>query len=1222
MKRSPLPVGAIVGPDNKYTIDRVIGLGANCVVYDAYYLDCLGNKKPVKLKECYPAVANVTRNENNLFWKEDSDKESAYARFEQSYQIASQMQNSDATKNTVVYSLDLFGHNNTKYVAMIPENGTSYDNDTSENIEEIIRTALALTNALGRYHQFGYLHLDVKPSNFIATPDHTGNGKNIALFDFDTLVPIDLINDRIIQSVSYSKGWAAPEQMQQQIGKLCPATDLFSVGSILFERIMKRQFENSDMSPLAKWEFDNRFDIKSVNPKVKRLLTDVFHKTLASNVKKRYQTADELSAALKELLDVVDGGKPFIISSFPVSTCHFVGRNVELEDLHTAVTETGKVFIFGCGGIGKSELAKRYISLYADTYDAIVFIRYAGSIAEALRSIVVNGVNNNNDELDAIEALCDSRVLLVLDNFDVASDEDVGLEHLLSLGCNLIITTRTDFSSAYPDIPYIKIGKMAQSEFRIIFESESSRTLDNEEFMELIPIIHLGEQCTLYIVLLARLLKSGDYSLKELCAKVSAGLSGLDDTEDILNTKDGIRIKQTVAKAMSELFKLTKLTPNQSEILLLLYHLDCLNLSKKQLKEIASIDNTVSVSKRINALNELIERGFIAHNVWGAIDALIISDVIKEVIDFDLNPSIIDSNVVKEFIEQEFFTSKEYISSIAYDDEIVQDKATYNFHCIFKIVVNSNLKNHSTREYFIDLLYRMLGGEESATAYIWNEYTQKIIRFLSVNSLDKAADCVTSVKANIVLLTIYCYYTRPYSDLEEDNQFKCMKIAEKSFFNALNVIEQNSLESASLIDDLCRPLAYCAVSSKSRCKLIDPHIIQRIFDLQPTCIDPNVTPFKSFGVRVFNNSNYEIFFLQQIKTLAKGMADETRKELVYKALGKIMLIGAQLPSVIDYRLGDLRKELFSICSDMFKNVEDINPLDFAPDPLNTPKYMTIGMGLECFKASFSTVMSEKYNSEKECSKSSLDFSRTDLIDFLENVQNIDSAEELYAAIERFRHFVDAASRNELSEEDKGFLSLASEKLNDKFGDSVIADDFPCYDGGISLVDAEDAEAMLHSIVAVIFCLLGDKIQVQSYLKKISEYSREYLYSIPDNAIINFENEFESDLCFWGTVNRLNQLSYANVVLPYLLDYANVVEELLSANIEYDESWMYSYYKKIVSTAITAKETLMPSSAEGRLIRAIFKDDDSEEGKALESYNDIIKEYTSKTERINDSKYHL
>lgn len=1229
MKRIPLPIGAMAGIDNKYTTDAIIGLGANCIVYDAHYLDSLGNKKPVKLKECYPIAANVTRNKNVLIWKDGSEKESAYARFEQSYQIASQMQNSDTTRSTAVYSLDLFEYNNTKYVAMIPENGISYDKDTSENIEDIIRTALALTNTVGRYHQIGYLHLDVKPSNFIATADHTGKGKNIALFDFDTLIPIDNITDKLIHSVSYSKGWAAPEQMQQQIGKLCPATDLFSIGAVLFERVMRRQVENSDMSPFAEWEYDNRFDVKSVNPKVKRLLTDIFHKTLASNVKKRYQSADELSTALKELLNVVAGGKPYIISSFPVSTCHFVGRSDEIKELHKAVTEANKVFITGCGGIGKSELAKQYKALYADKYDATVFLRYTGSIAEALRSIAIKGINI--DKLNAIEELCDSRTLLVLDNFDVAPDEEVDLDRLLSLGCKTIITTRTDFSDAYPNIPLIRIKEMARSELRIIFETESSRTLSNEEYMKLMPIFRMGEQCTFYLVMLAKLLKSGDYSLEELCDKVSSGLSALDDTEDILNTKDGIRIKQTVARAMSELFKLTRLTPNQYEMLLIIYHLGCLNLSKKQIKEIATIDNTVPVIKRMNALNELIERGFVDYNLWGSADALTISDVIRDTLEYDLSPSVADSSILKMFIERDFFVSKDYIIGIDIDDEISKDKVEYNFRCIFKIILNSYLVNRSTREYYVDLLYRMLGGEENAADYIWNEYTQRIAHFFNIYSGDMHNDATSRVKAYIVLLTVFCYQTRGLCAPEDDDRIDSIKTAEKVFYNALKVIRQNSVESSPLIDDLCRPFVYCAVQSAERCKLIDPKLLEKIFELHPMCINQNDTPFKSFGVRVFNNSNYEKLFLHQIKSQANRMDDTAREEFIFRALGKIMLNGLQVPFIIDHELYGLRKELFSVCAERFENIEEIDPLDFAPDPLGIPKHMTIGAGLLRFKASISTDISEgidlnEENSDWKLCSSGNDFITTDLHSIADAIQSIDSAEELYNAIERFRCLVDSASYEGFSEEEKDCLYLASERLLDKFSDIKIIDDFPYYDGYFFSINAEDAKAILYSINAVMFCLLKDNTKVHAFLKKVFEHSKEYICLISNEAIINFEHEEECDLSFWGAVNRLNRLSNAGVVLPYLIDYTSMVEERLRTYSKFDKSWMYSYYKKIVSTATTAKETLMqlseiPSSAEERLLWFIFRGDIPDEGEALEIYDDIIAEYTLEIEKIAGSKYH-
>ena len=280
-QRSPLSQGALV---RQYIIDKRIGEGASCLVYEAHYLDSGNHRKESILKECYPYKAGITRVGNKIIWSDPAEQDNALSRFDTAYEVAAKIQNTAGAKSVSVYSLDKFEENGTKYVATIP-NGNSYDKNESEDIADILRTALALTNAVDLYHKAGYLHLDIKPSNFIATEDQTGKGKNIMLFDVDTVVSLEDVQNGNLRSISYSKEFAAPEQKMQQTKKLCPATDLYAVGAVLFERIMKRPVECFDSGLFATWDYDSRFDAKRINPKVKRLLTEVFHKTLAANVK-------------------------------------------------------------------------------------------------------------------------------------------------------------------------------------------------------------------------------------------------------------------------------------------------------------------------------------------------------------------------------------------------------------------------------------------------------------------------------------------------------------------------------------------------------------------------------------------------------------------------------------------------------------------------------------------------------------------------------------------------------------------------------------------------------------------------------------------------------------------------------------------------------------------------------------------------------------------------
>ena len=421
MKRIPLSTGTRIQTDLLCLyIDSVIGNGASCIVYSAHYDDGFKHKKEVIIKECYPIRTSIIRQQDMLLWSSTDEMQSAFDRLQRSYDLASEMQNSDLTRSASVYTLDKISANGTQYIIMIPQHGYSYDKEKNTDISDIIRTVLALCNAVGFYHQSGFLHLDIKPSNFIAATDHTGKGKNIALFDLDTLVALDDLRNASFNGISYSKEWAAPEQKQMQISKLCPATDLFAIGAILFERIMNRMPTNADMSPFAEWEFYDRFNAKKVNPKAKCILTEVFHKTLAANVKRRYQSADELAVVLMELLDVVCSKAPYIISSIPMSTCRFVGRTEEIKQLETVLEEKNSIFITGSGGIGKTELVKQYIYQNKDKYDAIVFMVYNNSIQDCINSIVIceNG-SYCKPTVNLIKQLCDYRTLFVLERVHI-----------------------------------------------------------------------------------------------------------------------------------------------------------------------------------------------------------------------------------------------------------------------------------------------------------------------------------------------------------------------------------------------------------------------------------------------------------------------------------------------------------------------------------------------------------------------------------------------------------------------------------------------------------------------------------------------------------------------------------------------------------------------------------------------------------------------------------
>ena len=143
-QRTPLSQGA---PVRQFVVDKIIGDGASCLVYEAHYLDSGNHRKEIILKECYPYNSGTSRIGSKIVWSSLEEQEKAFQRFNNAYEIAAKIQNEAGAQSVSVYSLDKFEENGTQYVATIP-NGNSYDKTKTDDIADIIRTVLALTNAV------------------------------------------------------------------------------------------------------------------------------------------------------------------------------------------------------------------------------------------------------------------------------------------------------------------------------------------------------------------------------------------------------------------------------------------------------------------------------------------------------------------------------------------------------------------------------------------------------------------------------------------------------------------------------------------------------------------------------------------------------------------------------------------------------------------------------------------------------------------------------------------------------------------------------------------------------------------------------------------------------------------------------------------------------------------------------------------------------------------
>ena len=789
MKRIPLKKGENVKSKYNYIIDGVLGSGATCIVYDAHFEDSQEHKKAVKLKECYPYGLAIERISNDLVWSNKDEQASVMAKFKSSYDILSKMQNEESVKDVAVYTLDMFEANETQYIATIPTFGESYDKCSNDDIVDIVTTCLALTNAVSKLHKQDHLHMDIKPENFIAFDDHTNKGKNVALFDMDTFISLDEINNGSLKGVSFSEDWAAPEVKSRRFNKLCAATDIFSIGVVLFERIMKHMPDCLDSASYAEWDFDERFAPDKVNPKVKRLISDIFHKTLSASIKKRYQTTKELSDALNELLNAINE-EIYIISSYPVSTCKFVGRAKELTELHEGIKEKGKVFVSGFGGIGKSELVKKYINQYGKDYDSISFIRYTGSLHDDLKAVRIKGDIESQDRMDVLAGHCDKRNLIILDNFDVPTDEDSGLETLLDLDlkCSLIVTTRTDFSDFYPDFSFIKIGGLSDDALFSIYENETSESLSEEDKNELAPLLELGKECTFFFAFLSRLVKVGGYAIKDIAQTVLGGIKNLDNSEKVIVAKDNIRVKKNIVVAMKELFKFHNLSESQIEMLYFVRTFSVLVLKRKNLAESFGQIDKIKKPGRMEALNELIEIGLINED-----DSIYMNDVLKDVIDAEFNISCFKIEVIDKFIELEF--KNEFQERVKYVSENSQIRSICSYLCerIITVFENCNFNDNYSLEYMVTLIFSMVKTNRTAVSVLQEEKTSRVIEALNRSVKKSEIDEIVKIKALMILSIVYSNLsTPPWLHPVKQKHLDAMKLCEETLNHLILLIKNHS----------------------------------------------------------------------------------------------------------------------------------------------------------------------------------------------------------------------------------------------------------------------------------------------------------------------------------------------------------------------------------------------------------------------------------------------
>lgn len=639
MKRTPLSIGSTIqakgGSSYTYIIDRVIGDGASSIVYEAHYVDNAYGKHDVRLKECYPYASNIQRSGAELIWADSETAMNDKVAFTTAYHKLLEFQNTTKLRNSTAHIFDLCEANGTLYSVMDVNEGQTFEQDNSEKLSDILKTTLALARVVEKYHNNGYLHLDIKPSNFLVIPE---TRELVILFDVDSVASMEDIASGKVKCVSYSKGWAAPEQMQGRIDKLCPATDIYSIGAILFQKVMGRAVGNEDIGIFADWNFDGEL-FERVNPKIKRLLRDIFHKTLVANTKRRYHTVKELIFVLEQSVKTAEQIQ-YIKSYYPTSNALFVGRQSELKEIRNAFDDGKKcVIVQGNMGMGKSSVAIQYARLYSKDYDTVCWTKLYDSaqsetiscddkIKMSLNALIENG--DAEDVSNSFIKLVTSNTLVIIDNYDVSNISKY-IEDLLSAGCKVLITTRTVFKNLGEDFYSISLAGLKQEELLHLFETISEQKYEYTD--RLFDFFEDQQMLTYSIILGAGQIKESCISLDEF----------LDDVYSVEYSENIIydNVDDQALNHHRRTARLHLLSEEQLETLRTVFVMSyAINPHTKFLDSINGVfDRAVFkayTGMSLNALNSLIRSRTISEDEDGTLS---LHPSIQKIVECDFRPS-------------------------------------------------------------------------------------------------------------------------------------------------------------------------------------------------------------------------------------------------------------------------------------------------------------------------------------------------------------------------------------------------------------------------------------------------------------------------------------------------------------------------------------------------------------------------------------------------------
>ena len=330
-------------------------------------------------------------------------------------------------------------------------------------------------------------------------------------------------------------------------------------------------------------------------------------------------------------------------SEVPRPCRHFLGREEELDELHTMLEENSKAFLYGIAGIGKSELAKAYAKQYKKYYTNILYVEYAGDLHQAVTDMDFTDDLPEDGEEERfrkhnrfLRSLKDD-TLLIIDNFNVTATQDSFLPVVLKYRCRILFTTRSKFDGHC--ILQLKEIRDPASLFQLAAAFYSEAEVHQTLVEEIIEIVH---RHTFAVELAAKLLENGILPPEHLLEKLREEKASLENEDKISAIKDGQNSKATYYNHIHTLFSLYSISVKQQEIMRNLCFLPPAGISARIFADWLGLTD-------LNDINDLIETGFVQATTRHTIS---LHPMIQEIALSETKPSVTGCHTLLDSLQK------------------------------------------------------------------------------------------------------------------------------------------------------------------------------------------------------------------------------------------------------------------------------------------------------------------------------------------------------------------------------------------------------------------------------------------------------------------------------------------------------------------------------------------------------------------------------------------